>query len=414
MNNEKNCFKSDIQVFDQKLSVLDNQLKALNQKLGSCSIERYNNIEKLENWISPLSWLSINVIIIFLVYFDLISEIFIGLIIILPLNLLFYLIFSEFILYILFKIFTSGLSKSAVDKLLFEVHKKSREIKRVTEIREFYIKLKNKITEIYSYKENANIAYTHFNENEKEWNQYLRQTDSWIKIINPLINACVDYSRRSSDNDIKHTRLNYLRNKLEKLPHIFPYNPSLAEDDKYEGKKSTESKNPTVSKPGFSRPKTSINKDIFDDKEAHGEHKKFDTNQYIQNLDIGEAGENFIFEYEKRRLIAIGRHDLADKVRHVSKDNGNGPGYDILSFNSSDNKIFIEVKTTTAGVDTDFYLSDNEYREMKNTSNYFIYRVYNFDEISRKGEVKMIDCSKDIGNYKISNNKYYVKPNLVF
>ena len=125
-------------------------IEALGKTVATCILpdgEKYKNIEKLENWISPLIWLSINVIIITLLYFEPMPKKFIGLILIYPLNLIFYDIFSEFILHLLFKIFTSGLSKSAVDKFLYEVYIKSGEIKRVTEIREFYIKVNNKINE---------------------------------------------------------------------------------------------------------------------------------------------------------------------------------------------------------------------------------------------------------------------------
>jgi hypothetical protein len=365
MNNEKNCFKSDTQVFDQKLSVLNIQLKKLNQKVGSYTIEKYKNIEKLENWISPLIWLSINVIIITLLYFEPMPKKFIGLILIYPLNLIFYDIFSEFILHLLFKIFTSGLSKSAVDKFLYEVYIKSGEIKRVTEIREFYIKVNNKINEIYSYKERANSDQIRFNENEKKWeqdvnidkshlltkerielsltrirkyqyyqnkrhsfSQYVSKIDSCIEILNKLMQQSIYYCSSTYFYDTSYNKLKDLYIYLYKLPHIFPYIiPSFEQFENYGKKKSNGSRGLFVSKPRLRRPKPAVIKDIFEDEEKVVRDYIFDKDQYIQNLDIGEAGECFIIEYEKKKLKDNGRHDLAEKVKHVSKDNVNGPGY---------------------------------------------------------------------------------------
>ena len=75
---------------------------------------------------------------------------------------------------------------------------------------------------------------------------------------------------------------------------------------------------------------------------------------------LGDLGEELVLRYEKKKLIDIGKTDLANAVEHVSKTQGDGTGYDIKSFNSDGKDIYIEVKTTKLGIDTEFYMSPNE------------------------------------------------------
>ncbi|SDH83346.1 DUF3883 domain-containing protein [Desulfosporosinus hippei] len=95
------------------------------------------------------------------------------------------------------------------------------------------------------------------------------------------------------------------------------------------------------------------------------------------NKCLGNAGENFVVNLERRKLVGIGRADLA--VTWVSKDKGDGLGYDVLSFDKNGNQILIEVKTTNGGKSVPFYISDNELDVLcNNLSCYLIYRVFNF------------------------------------
>lgn len=50
------------------------------------------------------------------------------------------------------------------------------------------------------------------------------------------------------------------------------------------------------------------------------------------NRKLGHDGEETIFLFEQQRLRQLDRPDLAKKVRWVSKEDGDGAGYDILSF----------------------------------------------------------------------------------
>jgi hypothetical protein len=110
--------------------------------------------------------------------------------------------------------------------------------------------------------------------------------------------------------------------------------------------------------------------------------RKFDpATRDAANRRLGNAGESFVLDVERARLIAIGRADLAAKVAWVSKDVGDGLGYDIESFADNNGQpIFIEVKTTRGSIETSFFLSENERRvAVEKGSAFRLYRVFGFD-----------------------------------
>ena len=59
-------------------------------------------------------------------------------------------------------------------------------------------------------------------------------------------------------------------------------------------------------------------------------------------------------------MHAAGQKVLANRVEHVSQTKGDGLGYDVLSFDASAKERFIEVKTTSFGKETPFFISRNE------------------------------------------------------
>ncbi len=98
------------------------------------------------------------------------------------------------------------------------------------------------------------------------------------------------------------------------------------------------------------------------------------------NRRLGEGGEKLILEYERWRLIKSGKENLADKIEWVSKELGDGTGYDILSKNKNGSDRFIEVKTTKLTKETPIFLTKNEIAFAEQmTKNFYLYRVFNFD-----------------------------------
>ena len=107
---------------------------------------------------------------------------------------------------------------------------------------------------------------------------------------------------------------------------------------------------------------------------------KFDQAQRNTRMhDLGEAGEAFLLQSEKDRLLAHGRGDLVADVRWVSKEDGDGLGYDIFSFSKYGEERLLEVKTTNGPSNMPFYLSANErHISEKYQDKFRLVRLYNF------------------------------------
>ena len=125
-----------------------------------------------------------------------------------------------------------------------------------------------------------------------------------------------------------------------------------------------------------------------------------------RNSSLGQAGEEFIFRYEKWRLAHIGKSDLADRVEHVSQTKGDGLGYDILSFDVNGRERFIEVKTTALGKDTPFFISQNELHFSRDAGTDFtLCRLFGFRQtpqlFSLKGALDQ-HCDLDPVTYRAS------------
>ena len=90
--------------------------------------------------------------------------------------------------------------------------------------------------------------------------------------------------------------------------------------------------------------------------------------------EIGYLGEQIVLDHERRRLRRAGKKSLAEKIRWVSQESA-GEGYDILSFEPTGKKRFIEVKASIGKART-FEISENEWQTARRKgASYFIYRV---------------------------------------
>lgn len=106
--------------------------------------------------------------------------------------------------------------------------------------------------------------------------------------------------------------------------------------------------------------------------------------QEARNRSLGRAGELFVVELEARRLHAAGQKTLADRVEHVAGTQGDGLGFDVLSFEENGRERLIEVKTTAFGELTPFYVSRNELARSEADSDiYRLYRLFKFRDRPR-------------------------------
>jgi hypothetical protein len=98
-----------------------------------------------------------------------------------------------------------------------------------------------------------------------------------------------------------------------------------------------------------------------------------------RNRSLGRAGEAFVVDFERRKLTEADHPDLARKVRWVAAEDGDGAGYDVLSFNLEGQARLIEVKTTNGSARTPFFVTRNECNlATERPADWRIYRVHLF------------------------------------
>lgn len=129
-------------------------------------------------------------------------------------------------------------------------------------------------------------------------------------------------------------------------------------------------------------PKSEDDKKMFSESPEPKIRRAFRRN-YLEiesrNQSLGLAGEKLVLEFEHERLWRAGKRELANRIDHVSSTQGDGLGYDILSFENDGHERLIEVKTTRFGESTPFFASKGEveFSELRETE-YHLYRLYNF------------------------------------
>ncbi len=97
------------------------------------------------------------------------------------------------------------------------------------------------------------------------------------------------------------------------------------------------------------------------------------------NAALGRAGELFVVSFEQARLEREGHSRLAGQVEHVSVTQGDGLGFDVLSFETDGRERLIEVKTTSFGQFTPFFVSPNELTVSQSRAHqYSLYRLFAF------------------------------------
>lgn len=103
-----------------------------------------------------------------------------------------------------------------------------------------------------------------------------------------------------------------------------------------------------------------------------------------RNQSLGEAGEQFVLNYERARLIRAGKESLADRIEQISATVGPSAGFDIRSFEENSTDRYIEAKTTKYGKNTPFFVTPNELRfSRENASRYCLYRLFRFRDSPR-------------------------------
>lgn len=108
-----------------------------------------------------------------------------------------------------------------------------------------------------------------------------------------------------------------------------------------------------------------------------------------RNRALGQAGEERVLAHEHASLRAVGRTDLANRIRWVSHVDGDGAGYDIASFETDGSSRLIEVKTTNGWERTPFHITGNELAVAAgNHAEWKLVRLWNFAREPRAFELR--------------------------
>lgn len=118
--------------------------------------------------------------------------------------------------------------------------------------------------------------------------------------------------------------------------------------------------------------------------------RKFDVaGRDARNRALGRAGEERVFAHERVTLSGAGRGDLARKVRWISEEDGDGAGYDILSFEPDGAPRRIEVKTTNGWDRTPFHISRTELAAADEwRTEWSLVRLWNFSREPKAFELR--------------------------
>ncbi len=110
---------------------------------------------------------------------------------------------------------------------------------------------------------------------------------------------------------------------------------------------------------------------------SFGKVVDFEKENKINKL-LGNRGEEIVFNLEKNYLKNIGKNELANKIKWVSKED-DSLGYDILSFEDDGTEKYIEVKSTSQSenCNANFLISSNQHSKAKRIKNYYFYIVFN-------------------------------------
>lgn len=126
--------------------------------------------------------------------------------------------------------------------------------------------------------------------------------------------------------------------------------------------------------------------------------------QEQNNRNLGVLGEELVLEFEKWYLIRNGKEKLANQVRWIAQEEGDGAGFDILSKSLNGMDKFIEVKTTKLSKNTPIYFSRNELDfSLSEKERFHLYRLFSVEQnaqmFMRQGALDRI-CRAEAINFK--------------
>lgn len=285
---------------------------------------------------------------------------------------------------------------SRVNKINFPINKKIKEIKEKEEnsknkIKNFELKIKEYYNE---YLEDYFLKYLYRKRsNNAEYKEHLEVFSSMVEEVKNI-------------NDLMVVEECYL----------YKYNEYLLNKQIETSLKVVSNKNTNYITPLGKRidkivnHKTEIKKEIISPEISHQVARKVDWEliNKTKNL-IGSSGEQIAMAYEINYLIQNEKNELAEKVKNVSKDVGDGLGYDILSYFPDGREKYIEVKSTSKDYGQSFFMSSNELTFLSQHANqYFVYRIFSVNNDDKEPFLRVLS-SEDVLTGQIIAKEYLIK-----
>lgn len=141
---------------------------------------------------------------------------------------------------------------------------------------------------------------------------------------------------------------------------------------------------------------------------------------FYQKRDAGKLGEKIVYDYLTRNLSDLGFTEVMWSSNiHNSKETCDGLGYDIVATCNDNEKIYIEVKTSTSIKDyIHFNISSKEVDFINgnlpniNKEQAFIYYVYNIDFNKFNADILIIDY-QTFANFQLIPTQYVIDEDVI-
>ncbi len=153
-------------------------------------------------------------------------------------------------------------------------------------------------------------------------------------------------------------------------------------------------------------PPSNIKSYISEERSFSGKKTDWGKKQ-LASSKLGRSGEQLVLEIENEKLKSLKLTGVVDDDLYAVKKL-DGEGYDILSYDSNGNELYIEVKTTKRSRNEPFFLSANEKAFLElNKESYVIYRLYEYNSIKSSSKLFKIS-GRDFQNYTLKPTNYEV------
>ncbi len=244
--------------------------------------------------------------------------------------------------------------------------------------------------------------------------EYIRgRLEEHQKYLGSRVDSYVDYplsyySSKKSDFDSQKDDTDLVvdnKGNHNKRPHRF--SPSRSTSNNVSKKESVDKAQSSNEPKNLDKAKLGhidLNKFLSPKKK----NDKHEDDIFFTKSSLGLAGELYAIDILKDLCKSHGITDDRYPI-HISKNFGDRYGFDLLTIDGRNEPIMVEVKTTTQGKSSAFYITRNEVEMMEQyKTQYMIVRIFDFDIEEGIGEIEIIDYKKFTTFFELKNHSFKV------